>query len=75
MNNRHLIIDTTLITTSQNYYYECYINEQNKFCYNETQVGKHNRFETSRIIEIHRSIPKFLHKMILYYHYIPSFLS
>ena len=55
------------------YFYECFIDENNHFIYQEIDFSKNMRYELAQIIKIRKSIPRILHKMVLYYYFIPKY--
>lgn len=77
MNNCHRMYDKFHVdneyTTDKNYYYyECFVDDTNRFTYYITEYGK-MMSEKSLLIKISKSIPKFFHKTILYFHFIPKY--
>ena len=54
-------------------YYQCYVDENNRFCYFETTPNGITRYPKSALYKIHKTIPSFFHRTILYFKYIPKF--
>lgn len=54
-------------------YYQCYVDENNRFCYFETTPNSITRYSKSVIHKISKNIPSFFHRTILYFKYIPKF--
>ena len=54
-------------------YYQCYVNNKNRFCYFETSQNSVTQYPKSVLFKINKNIPIFLHKTILYFKYIPKF--
>ena len=51
-------------------YYQCYVDDKNRFRYFETSP---NSIPKTTLYKISKNIPTFFHKTILYFKYIPKF--
>ena len=54
-------------------YYQCYVDEKNRFRYFETSPNSVSQYSKSAIYKISKNIPTFFHKTLLYFKYIPKF--
>jgi hypothetical protein len=66
------VFNSDLIDHNYYYYYECFVDENRKFNYYITEFGKIMN-QKSTMIKISKSIPRFFHKSILYFYYIPKY--
>ena len=55
------------------YYYECYIDDNNTFRYEEKHGKIVPTVPTSSMIRISKYYPIFMHKFILYYKFLPKY--
>jgi hypothetical protein len=61
------------VPDNQYIYYQCYVDENNRFCYYETSPNSNTRYPKSALYKISKTIPSFFHRTILYFKYIPKF--
>ena len=61
------------VPDNQHIYYQCYVDENNRFCYYETSPNSNTRYPKSALYKISKRIPSFFHRTILYFKYIPKF--
>ena len=54
-------------------YYQCYVDEKNRFRYFETSPNSVNQHPKSAVYKISKNIPTFFHKTLLYFKYIPKY--
>jgi hypothetical protein len=54
-------------------YYQCYVDDENHFCYFETSPNSVTQYSKSAVYKISKNIPTFFHKTLLYFKYIPKF--
>lgn len=54
-------------------YYQCYVDENNRFCYFETTPNSITSYPTAAQHKISKHIPSVFHRTILYFKYIPKF--
>ena len=59
------------VPDNQHIYYQCCVDENNRFCYFETTPNSNN--PKSALYKISKHIPSFFHRTILYFKYIPKF--
>lgn len=61
------------VPDNQYIYYQCYVDENNRFCYYETSPNSKTHYSKSALYKICKHIPSFFHRTILYFKYIPKF--
>jgi hypothetical protein len=54
-------------------YYQCYVDDKNRFRYFETSPNSVTQHPKSAVYKISKNIPTFFHKTLLYFKYIPKF--
>ena len=54
-------------------YYQCYVDNENHFCYMEMSPNNVSQHSKSVVYKISKNIPTFFHKTVLYFKYIPKF--
>jgi hypothetical protein len=73
-NNTNYDLDDFQDSYDVNYiYYQCYVDDKNRFRYFETSPNSVTQHPTSALHKISKNIPTFFHKTLLYFKYIPKF--